>query len=71
MDGQFERLDQEACNILENVRDVSDFCEKWTQIRVLLTDENIKLDAANPETKVIFEWLVKMADRVCVLNPPN
>jgi len=53
----------EHSEVLESVRDVSDFCLKWSALRSGLGNLEGVLDHDQVGT---VKWLMKLADKVCV-----
>ncbi len=47
------------------IRDLSDFCQQWTTIRQSIENENNFAEQLDVDQRVIIDWLIKLADRVC------
>ena len=48
------------------IRDLSDFCLKWPELRsIVLAREREGLAAEDPELQVVLRWLRLLADSVC------
>lgn len=45
------------------IRDLSDFCRKWPQLRRLIPPESL---AQPEEARLVLGWLLLLADRVCL-----
>lgn len=55
-------IDEEA----PRIRDLSDFCLKWPELReIVLAREREGLAAEDTELQVVLRWLRLLADRVC------
>ena len=50
---------------IEKLRDLSDFCQNWPELRALLTAECDGTAVENQSKQAIVNWLVLLADRVC------
>lgn len=46
------------------LRDLSDFCQHWPELRSQVSDENLMVLALPDNARQIIEWLVRLADRV-------
>ncbi len=53
---------------IENIRDLSDFCENWFELKELISDKNITRSNLDVETKQLVSWLRLLADRTCTLE---
>ena len=53
-------------NKLMNIRDLSDFCQKWPSLRSLFLSDNFDESLEKDDVKHVVEWLVLLADRVCL-----
>ena len=60
----------EAIAALNSLRDLSDFCTCWPELRVLVADERIDVPGLPEETKATIAWLRQLAERVTVFPPP-
>lgn len=56
---------QKEIEILDDLRDISDFCTQWPQLKPVLEQELDDVELSNELTKMIT-WLSTLADRVCV-----
>lgn len=47
------------------IRDISEFCEKWPDLKKLHDVKEVENLSIEPEIKELIVWLYKLADRVC------
>ena len=50
---------------LGSIRDLSDFCNNWPQVRRWVSDDALGAASIHANTLTTIRWLVLLADRVC------
>jgi hypothetical protein len=58
-------IENEQQEKFENVRDLSEFCQKWPRLRPIVSDIETTEEISSEEVREIVKWLVLLADRVC------
>lgn len=48
-----------------SVRDLSDFCLQWEELRSLLSEEKLLSSTLSLDQKTVIFWLKTLADRTC------
>jgi len=56
-------LEKSASEILPSLRDISDFCIHWPQLRNVPLNG---LSGVNQEQQATIDWLVRLANHVCI-----
>lgn len=51
---------------VEDIRDLSDLCEHWTDLRAILLDREAPNQTLTGDQEALVGWLVLLADRVCL-----
>ncbi len=46
-------------------RDLSDFCQKWNDLKIHASEEQLASAQLSPESKEVISWLTILADKVC------
>ena len=62
---EIEKIDVIESRMM-NIRDLSDFCQKWPFLRGVFIDNDFDLQIEKDDVKHIVEWLVLLADRICL-----
>ncbi|MEO0636140.1 MAG: hypothetical protein AAFY73_05775 [Pseudomonadota bacterium] len=57
-----------ALQRVREIRDMSDFCEAWPQIRLLFDAECLDHRDDHPEIEQGLDWLISFADKLCVIE---
>jgi hypothetical protein len=47
------------------LRDLSDFCQQWPDLKLLVEDSRLERSPLESETVEVIGWLRDLADRVC------
>lgn len=50
------------------VRDLSEFCLEWPNLRKHLSEDEAPLENWSPKATTTLKWLVLLADKTCVLE---
>ncbi|MEL6335378.1 MAG: hypothetical protein AAFQ88_01905 [Pseudomonadota bacterium] len=50
---------------VSGLRDLSDFCQHWPELREIATDPTFLGDNPSDERRAMMTWLVALADRIC------
>ena len=53
---------------LEEIRDLSDFCEKWSELRPTVSDDSLAASSLPDQSREVIRWLTLLADRVCKIK---
>lgn len=51
---------------IAQLRDLSDFCNCWNEIRNVAEASARKLDGTDKEAADTLDWLIILADKVCI-----
>ena len=51
---------------LENLRDLSGFCQEWTAMRKTVCDDGEPLKDLSPDGVETLRWTIKLTDRACL-----
>ncbi|WP_417433681.1 hypothetical protein [Kiloniella sp.] len=46
-------------------RDLSDFCQKWNDLKIHASDDQLDAAKLSPESREVISWLTILADKVC------
>ena len=49
----------------QSIRDLSDFCNNWTDLRQWVCEDALNNVSAHANTLATIRWLTLLADRVC------
>ena len=55
---------------VRDVRDLSDFCQKWTDIRELVDIKELRTTGTKESQIIVIGWLMHLADKVCSTDSP-
>lgn len=53
---------------MKKIRDLSDFCTQWPDLRNLVATGQLDEAGMADETRRTIEWLTVLADKVCVVT---
>ncbi len=56
---------------IHNLRDLSDFCQHWPELRPILTADDFFEAGADEDKRALLQWMVVFADRVCTTSDPD
>ena len=48
--------------------DLADFCEKWQNVRKLMSNENLMHLIKDAQAREIIFWLIRLADKICTYS---
>ncbi|MDX1716405.1 MAG: hypothetical protein R3287_05810 [Anderseniella sp.] len=60
-----QRRSRETFGDGREIRDLSDFCQKWAGLRELIEVEDLQQSGLSREQLDVVNWLRELADRVC------
>lgn len=52
--------------VVQEVRDLSDFCQKWPAIKELMINADTGETECGAAERQVMVWLTHLADRVCL-----
>ena len=64
-----EVLEHNAVNV-RDVRDLSDFCQNWPDIRELVDIKELRTTGTKESQIIVIGWLMHLADKVCSTDSP-
>ena len=61
-----DRSDRELFELARGIRDLSDFCERWPEIRDSMPDIPVARKSLKPGQQEVVKWMLLLTDRVCL-----
>lgn len=62
---QTKKLPEPIAARVGNLRDLSDFCQIWPELREFIIVDDLSVSQGEELDRAIVRWLVLLADRVC------
>ncbi|EFL87561.1 hypothetical protein [Ahrensia sp. R2A130] len=67
MEPTAQQIDSALAQV-RDLRDMSDFCDAWPQIKVLFEPSVFAARDGTPEIDQALAWLIEFADKLCVFH---